>query len=98
MFIHMVLFKIQKRRVPVYLKDCVLWAKEAKRHPGFLDYRTLFRVNEKGQYASFYVWKNKANHDRFMKKHHDRLVSLSKCPVKVVGYYNFKTHLFIYTR
>ena len=98
MFIHMVLFKIQKRRVPVYLKDCVLWAKEAKRHPGFLDYRTLFRVNEKGQYASFYVWKNKANHDRFMKKHHDRLVSLSKCPVKVVGYYNFKTHPFISTR
>ena len=98
MFIHMVLFKIQKRRVPVYLKDCLLWAKEAKRHPGFLDYRTLFRVNEKGQYASFYVWKNKANHDRFMKKHHDRLVSLSKCPVKVVGYYNFNTHPLISIR
>ena len=108
MFIHMVLFKIQKRRVPVYLKDCLLWAKEAKRHPWFLDYRTLFRVNpaparkggvnEKGQYASFYVWKNKANHDRFMKKHHDRLVSLSKCPVKVVGYYNFNTHPLISIR
>ncbi len=98
MFIHMVLFKIQKRHVPVYLKDCALWAKEAKRHPGFLDYRTLFRANEKGQYASFYVWKNKTGHDRFMKKNHDRLVSLSKCPVKVVGHYNFNTHPTVSTR
>ena len=87
----MVLFRIQKRNLPVYTADCKIWHKEAKRHAGFLDYRTLFRVNEKDQYASFYVWKNKSAHDRFMKKHHDRLVALSRCPVKVLGYYNFTT-------
>lgn len=87
----MVLFKIQKRHVPVYLKDCRLWAKEAGRHAGFLGYHTLVRTNEKNQYASFYLWKSEKFHSRFMKKHHDRLVGLSKCPVGVVGYFNFKT-------
>src|SRR3989338_446537 len=92
MFIHMVLFKIKKKDIPTYLRDCDLWKKEAKRHQGFLGYRTLFRENPKGQYASFYMWKSQAHHDRFMRKHHDRLVSLSQCPVRVVDYYNFNTH------
>ena len=87
----MVLFKIAARKVPVYKADCRIWEKEAARQPGFLGYRTLVRTNEKGQYASIYRWKNESAHARFMKKHHDRLVSLSKCPVEVVGYYNFKT-------
>ena len=91
MFIHMVLFRIRRKNVKTYQADCRMWHKEASRHAGFLGYRTLQRTNEKGQYASFYMWKNEGGHARFMKKHHDRLVSLSKCPVEVVGYYNFKT-------
>lgn len=92
MFVHMVLFKIKKKDVPVYLKDCRMWAAQAKKYPGFLGYHTLFRTNEKDQYASFYMWKKESNHARFMKKDHDRLVSLSHCPVKVLGYYNFASH------
>lgn len=92
MFIHMVLFKIKPKNVPVYVKDCRMWAREAGRHAGFIGYHTLFRSNEKGHYASFYMWKKEADHSRFMKKHHDRLVLLSKCPVEVLGYYNFETH------
>lgn len=91
MFIHMVLFKIQAKHVPVYKADCRIWEKEAKKHRGFLGYETLRRTNQIGQYASFYMWKAESDHSRFMKKNHDRLVSLSKCPVRVVGYYNFKT-------
>ncbi len=91
MFVHMVLFRIRKAKVPVYTADCRMWAKEAARHRGFLGYHTLFRTNEKHQYASFYMWKTEKDHTRFMEKHHDRLVALSKCPVKVLGYYNFKT-------
>lgn len=91
MFIHMVLFKIQKKNVPTYVKDCRLWEKEAARQPGFLGYHTLFRTNTKGHYASMYLWKTQGQHRRFMKKHHDRLVLLSQCPVEVVGYYNFRT-------
>lgn len=91
MFIHMVLFRIAKKNVRTYVADCRLWEKEAKRQAGFLGYKTLFRTNEKNQYASFYMWKSEAHHTRFMKKHHDRLVSLSHCPVQVLGYYNFKT-------
>ena len=91
MFIHMVLFKIRKKNIPVYVKDCRMWAKEAKKHAGFLGYHTLFRTNEKDQYASSYMWKSESYHIRFMKKHHDRLVSLSHCPVQVLGYYNFRT-------
>ena len=89
MFIHMVLFKIRRKDVPVYAADCKLWAKEASRHRGFVGSRTLLRTNEPNQYASFYEWKSEKDHHRFMKKHHDRLVSLSHCPVKVLGYYNF---------
>lgn len=86
----MVLFKIRPKNVPVYAADCKLWAKEASRHRGFLRYTTLKRTNEPDQYASFYEWKSEKDHDRFMKKNHDRLVSLSSCPVQVLGYYNFK--------
>ena len=91
MFTHMVLFKIKKSDVPVYLRDCRIWESEASKHPGFLGYDTLTRTNEKDQYASCYHWKSQANHERFMKRHHDRLVGLSRCPVQVLGYYNFKT-------
>lgn len=91
MFIHKVLFKIKKKNVPVYKKDCGIWEKEAKKHTGFLGYHTLFRTNRPDQYASFYMWKSEGYHRRFMKKHHDRLVGLSKCPVEVVGYFNYKT-------
>ena len=91
MFTHMVLFKINKKNVPVYIKDCRLWASEARKHPGFIGYTTLFRTNEKDQYASCYTWKSESFHTRFMKKHHDRLVALSHCPVEVLGYYNFRT-------
>ena len=91
MFIHMVLFRIQKKNVRTYERDCRLWAKEARQHAGFLDYRTLTRTNEKDQYASFYVWKSETFHKKFMSQHHDRLVALSKCPVKVLGYFNFNT-------
>ena len=91
MFIHLVLFKIKKKNVPVYLRDCRLWAREAKKHSGFMGYKTLFRTNEKDQVASLYMWKTETAHRRFMKRHHDRLVALSHCPVEVIGYYNFKT-------
>ncbi|MBI4432601.1 MAG: hypothetical protein HY592_03860 [Candidatus Omnitrophica bacterium] len=91
MFVHMVLFKIKKRNVPVYAADCKLWEREAGKQKGFAGYHTLFRTNEKDQVASFYMWKSEKDHVRFMKKHHDRLVSLSSCPVEVLGYYNFKT-------
>lgn len=91
MFIHQVLFKIKKSRVPAYVADCRLWEREARKHPGFIGYKTLFRTNQKDHYASFYMWRNERFHDRFMKRNHDRLVSLSKCPVEVLGYYNFTT-------
>ncbi len=92
MFIHMVLFKIRKRHVRTYVADCRIWHREARRHAGFVGYKTLFRTNPKDQYASFYMWRDERSHKRFMRKHHDRLVSLSKCPVTVLGYFNFETH------
>ena len=91
MFIHWVLFGIRKKDVPLYKADCRLWAREAARHAGFLGCHTLMRTNRRGQYASSYQWKTEKDHNRFMAKHHDRLVSLSKCPVQVAGYFNFKT-------
>ena len=87
----MVLFKIAKKNVPVYVKDCRLWAREAKKHAGFVGCETLSRTNQKNHYASMYRWKSEKDHARFMKKHHDRLVSLSRCPVEVAGYFNFVT-------
>lgn len=91
MFVHMVLFKIRASNVRTYRADCKIWEKEARRHAGFIGYHTLARTNKKGEYASFYMWDGERDHSRFMKKHHDRLVSLSRCPVEVHGYYNFKT-------
>jgi hypothetical protein len=82
---------IKKKNVPVYRADCKIWEKQAARARGFLGYHTLVRTNQKGQYASFYLWKAEKYHSQFMKKYHDYLVGLSRCPVKVVGYYNFKT-------
>ena len=90
-FIHLVLFGIRKKDVAQYKADCKIWEKEARRHTGFLGYQTLLRTHQPSQYASFYQWKNEKYHKRFMQKHHDRLVSLSRCPVDVIGYYNFKT-------
>ena len=90
-FIHLVLFHIQKKNVRTYKADCKIWAKEAAKRPGFLGCHTLLRTNEAHQCASFYLWRSETHHRRFMAKHHDRLVSLSRCPVKVLGYFNFKT-------
>lgn len=89
MFIHKVVFRIAAKHVPAYRRDCRLWLREASKHPGFVRGVTLERVDRKGQYASLYIWKSRADHDRFMKKHHDRLVALSKCPVRVVDYFNY---------
>jgi heme-degrading monooxygenase HmoA len=91
MFTHQVLFRIQKKNVPTYIADCAMWGREAKKHPGFIAYGTLQRTNEKDQYASFYTWKSEKYHAAFMKKQHDLLVSKSKCPVEVIGYFNYKT-------
>lgn len=91
MFIHKVLFKIAAKHVPIYKRDCLLWQREAAKHAGFVGYKTLVRMDRKGEYASLYFWKNRAAHERFMKKQHDRLVSLSKCPVQVVDYFNYRS-------
>jgi hypothetical protein len=91
MFIHFVLFEIKKKHLALYYRDCKLWAKAAGAARGFLACHTLIRSNENNQYASAYFWTHKTFHARFMKKHHDRLVGLSRCPVKVLGYYNFQT-------
>ena len=90
MFIHKVLFEIKKKDVPAYLRDCKIWGKEARKHAGLIGFYALVRTNQKNQYASLVLWKAESHNSRFMKKHHDRLVSLSRCPVKVLGYYNFK--------
>jgi hypothetical protein len=91
MFIHAVLFEIDSREVPLYRKDSIMWANYAKKDKGFLGYVTVKRLNAQNQYASVYKWKAKADHDRFMKKLHDWLVSKSKAKVKVLGYYNVKS-------
>jgi len=90
-FVHLVLFKIKKKNVKIYRADCRLWHREAKRAKGFLYYHTFARTNAPDQYASCYFWKTERTHRAFMKKNHDRLVSLSHCPVEVVDYVNFKT-------
>ena len=91
MFVHQVLFQIKAKDVPLYVQDCKIWKREASKHPGYLGCHTLKRTNQKGQYAASYLWKSEVDCGRFMKKHHDRLVRLSRCPVKVLGYYDFKT-------
>lgn len=91
MFIHAVLFEIEPREVPAYRKDSKMWAGYAKQAKGFIAYFTMKRLGFKNQYASVYEWKKKQDHDRFMKKFHDWLVSESRARVKVLGYYNLKT-------
>lgn len=90
MFIHAVLFEITKKEVSDYRKDSKMWARYAKKAKGFIAYFTMKREGFKNQYASVYEWKAKSDHDRFMTKFHDWLVSKSRAKVKVLGYYNLK--------
>jgi len=90
MFIHVVLFVVKPKEVAQYRKDSLTWARHTKKAPGFLSYRTMKRYGFKDQYASVYQWAKKTNHDSFMRKYHDWLVSKSKAKVKVVDYYNLK--------
>lgn len=90
MFIHAVLFEIAPGEVSAYRKDCRMWAGYAGKARGFRGYFTVKRVDLKNQYVSLYEWKTRLNHERFMKKNHDWLVSKSKAKVKVLGYYNLK--------
>lgn len=90
MFIHSVLFEIKPKEVIKYRKDSLMWARYAKKSCGFLAYRTMKRYGAKDQYASEYRWAKKANHDCFMRKYHDWLVSKSKAKVKVLDYYILK--------
>ncbi|MDP1854081.1 MAG: antibiotic biosynthesis monooxygenase [Candidatus Omnitrophota bacterium] len=89
MFAHLVLFEIEPKQVRAYRKDCKMWASYARKHKGFLEYSTVRRLEYKNQFASVYAWKSKKNHDAFMNKLHDWLVSKSKAKVKVLAYYNF---------
>ena len=91
MFIHAVLFEISPREVLAYRRDSKTWADHARKAKGFIAYFTMSREGFKNQYASVYEWKTRQDHDRFMKKNHDWLVSRSKARVKVLGYYNLKT-------
>jgi hypothetical protein len=90
LYIHAVLFEIAPKEVKKYRADSLMWARFAKKAKGFVAYRTMVRSDYKHQYASVYEWKQKADHDRFMKKYHDWLVSKSKAKVTVLGYYNLK--------
>jgi len=90
MFIHSVLFEIAPQEVAAYRKDSRMWAGYARKAGGFVAYHTMKRYDHKNQYASVYEWRCKQDHDRFMKKFHDWLVSKSKAKVKVLGYYNLK--------
>lgn len=90
MFIHVVLFRVESPEVVKYRKDSLMWARYAKQSFGFLAYRTMKRYGFKNQYASVYQWVKKADHDSFMRKYHDWLVSESKAKVKVLDYYNLK--------
>ena len=90
MFIHAVLFEIAAKEVAKYRKDSLMWASYTKKAKGFIAYFTMKRYGYKNQYTSVYEWTAKPFHDRFMKKHHDWLVSKSKAKVKVLGYYNLK--------
>ena len=90
MFIHTVLFQVMPGEVRHYRKDSKMWARHAKKAQGFIAYSTMQRLGHKNQYASVYEWRRKVDHDRFMQKFHDWLVSKSKAKVKVLGYYNLK--------
>ncbi len=90
MFIHAVLFEIKPKEAAKYRKDSLIWARHAEKAKGFSAYFTLKRYGFKNQYASVYQWDKKSNHDNFMRKYHDWLVSKSKARVKVLDYYNLK--------
>ncbi|MFA6357832.1 MAG: hypothetical protein WCY09_04090 [Candidatus Omnitrophota bacterium] len=90
MFTHVVLFEIKPKEVAKYRKDSLMWARYTKCSNGFLAYYTMQRFGFKNQYASVYQWVKKANHDNFMRKYHDWLVSKSSAEVKVIDYYNLK--------
>lgn len=90
MFIHAVLFEIKPKEVSKYRKDSLMWAAHTKKAKGFISYCTMKRDGFKNQYASVYKWDKKVNHDNFMRKYHDWLVSKSSAKVKVLGYYNLK--------
>ena len=90
MFIHVVLFQIKPKEVTKYRKDSLMWARQAKKAKGFVAYHTMSRYGHKNQYASVYQWHKKADHDRFMRKYHARLVRKSEAKVEVLGYYNLK--------
>jgi len=68
----------------------LMWASYAKKAKGFKAYFMMQRYGYKNQYASIYQWDKKIDHDRFMRKYHDWLVSKSRAKVKVLGYYNLK--------
>ncbi|MDP2940982.1 MAG: hypothetical protein Q8N85_01835 [Candidatus Omnitrophota bacterium] len=90
MFIHAVLFEVKPKELAFYRKDSLMWARCAKKAGGFLGYSTLQRLGHRHQYVSAYEWREKAGHDRFMKKYHDWLMGRSKAKVKVLGYYNLQ--------
>lgn len=90
MFIQAVLFEIEPKDVAKYRRNSRMWAAYAKKAKGFIAYFTMKRNGYEHQYASVYEWKSKSDHDRFMKKYHDWLVSKSKARMKVLGYYNLK--------
>ena len=90
MFIHVVLFIVKPKEVAKYRKDSLMWARHTKKAKGFCAYFTMKRYGFKNQYASVYQWVKKADHDNFMRKYHDWLVSKSSAKVKVLGYYNLK--------
>ena len=91
MFIHSALFEIKPKEVSKYRKDSKMWASYARKAKGFIAYNTMKRFGYINQYASVYEWKTKQDHDRFMNKFHDWLVSRSSAQVKVLGYYNLKS-------
>ena len=91
MFIHSVLFEIQPKEVAKYRLDSLMWARSARSAKGFIAYHTMKRYGYKNQYVSVYEWQSKSDHDRFMKKFHDWLVSKSEARVKVLGYFNLKS-------
>jgi hypothetical protein len=68
-----------------------MWARFAKKAKGFRRYFTMQRYGHKNQFASVYHWQAKQDHERFMKKYHDWLVSKSRAKVRVLGYYNLKS-------
>lgn len=90
MFIHSMLFEIQPEEVIQYRQDSKMWASHARKAKGFVAYRTMQRFDFKNQYASVYEWQTKSDHDRFMNKYHDRLVTKSKSKVKVLECFNLK--------